>query len=160
VARRNLGIVVRRAALEDADELARLRWDFSPDEAAAWGGELDAFREQFARFAERAFTGGSWAVWIAEDGGRLVGNLWVQRVDKVPRPGRFGQGWGYVTNVYVEEAVRDRGVGSRLLAAAVAWARREQLELLLVWPSERSIPFYRRAGFAPSPEALELPLEE
>jgi GNAT superfamily N-acetyltransferase len=149
---------VRRATPADIAELARLRWDFSADEAAAWGGGYAEYARGFAAFADRALAGGGWVVWVAEFGPRLVGNVWVQRVDKVPRPGLFDGCWGYVTNVYVDEPFRDLGVGSRLLDAAVAAAKEAGWELLLVWPSERSVPFYRRVGFAPPPEALELML--
>lgn len=149
---------IRRASAADAPELARLRWDFSPDEVADWRGDYAEYARDFAAFAEKALGGGDWLVWVAEVSGRLVGNVWVPRFGKVPRPGAFAGCWGYVTNVYVEEAARDRGVGSLLLGAAVDCAKAAGWELLLVWPSERSVPFYRRAGFAPPPEALELML--
>ncbi len=41
----------------------------------------------------------------------------------------------------------------------IDWALEQRLELLIVWPSERSVSFYRRAGFAPSAEMLELHLD-
>ena len=98
-----------------------------------------------------------WALWVAEIGGRLVGNAFVQIVPKVPRPGRFDDAIGYLTNVYVEPELRARGVGTGLLEHALEWARARDLELLFVWPSERSRPLYARAGFHPG-EVQELVL--
>jgi N-acetylglutamate synthase-like GNAT family acetyltransferase len=51
--------------------------------------------------------------------------------------------------------MRNSGVGSKLLAAVSEWARELELEMLIVWPSDASIPFYRRAGFDPTSEMLE-----
>ncbi|MGH2357481.1 MAG: GNAT family N-acetyltransferase, partial [Candidatus Limnocylindria bacterium] len=75
-----------------------------------------------------------------------------------PRPIRRSNSLGYVTSVYVAPEWRNGGLGSRLLAAAVADARETGHASLFLWPRERSIPFYRRAGFVPSTELHELPL--
>jgi GNAT superfamily N-acetyltransferase len=152
-------IVIRTASLADADELARLRWNFSPDEVEACLQSYPDFLTGFRRFWRRAVEGDRWSVWVAAQGERLVGNVWVERVDKVPRPGRPAAGYGYVTNVYVEPALRNQGIGSALLRQAVRWAREQGFEFLIVWPSEESRRYYERLGFAPSGEALELPLE-
>ena len=57
----------------------------------------------------------------------------------------------------VERAWRNRGIGSRLLAAVREAAERRLAELF-VWPSERAVTLYRRAGFVPSGELHELDL--
>ena len=58
--------------------------------------------------------------------------------------------WGYVANVYVEPEHRDRGVGRAMLDEAVAYADEQGFARLVLSPSERSVPFYERAGFAPA----------
>lgn len=148
----------RQATAADADELARLRWEFSPDEVAASGQSFEEFRAEFRAFWASAVASGNWAVWVAEHGGRLVANIWLQVIHKVPRPGRFSghNRYGYVTNVYTEPGLRGRGIGSELLKRVIGWARDQELEFLVVWPSEESVPFYERAGFGASPDALEL----
>jgi GNAT superfamily N-acetyltransferase len=89
---------------------------------------------------------------------RLVGNIYVEQVVKVPRPGRFHARYGYVTNVYVDPETRGHGVGTALLRQVIAWAREQQMEFLIVWPAEDSKGFYRSCGCAASTEAMELPL--
>lgn len=54
--------------------------------------------------------------------------------------------------------MRNSGVGQRLLTAVKDWASGENLELLVVWPSERAYPFYQRAGFSRHPDPLVLRL--
>lgn len=52
-----------------------------------------------------------------------------------------------MTNVYVEPALRDEGLGAGLLDAAMAYAREREAAEAVVWPTPRSVSFYRRAGF-------------
>jgi GNAT superfamily N-acetyltransferase len=154
-----LDIHIRQATARDAAELARLRWDFSPDEVAASGQRFGEFARDFERFLHDALHSGDWSIWVAEQEERLIANIYVHLVKKVPRPGRFGQRYGYVTNVYAEPDVRNAAIGSALLQQMIGWARDQRLELLLVWPSDESLRFYLRAGFIPSPSAMELDLE-
>jgi GNAT superfamily N-acetyltransferase len=147
---------IRQATQEDAAELARLRWDFSPDEVTASRQSFAEFHLGFSDFWQRALESGTWTVWVAESEERLIANIYVQIIHKVPRPGRFGNRYGYVTNVYAEPEVRGRGIGSQLLKSVIQWAREERLEFLIVWPSEESVAYYERAGFRRSPDALEL----
>ncbi len=150
---------VRQATAADAAELTRLRWDFSPDEVQAGHQGYDSFALGFAAFLDEALRDGEWGIWVAAQAGTLVANIYVHLVRKVPRPGRFGSRFGYVTNVYVEPSLRAFGVGSQVLRQVITWARDEGLEFLIVWPSEESIGFYERHGFRPSDEAMELSLE-
>jgi hypothetical protein len=46
-----------------------------------------------------------------------------------------------------------------VLRSVVDWARQEGLESLVVWPSERGVPYYERAGFARGPLGLGLRLD-
>ena len=149
---------IRQATLADAAELARLRWDFSPDEVVAGGQAFAGFAAGFAEFLRDALAGDGWVIWVAERDGRLVANIYVHLVPKVPRPGRFGAVYGYVTNVYAEPDARNQGIGSAVLDATITWARERRLEFLIVWPAEDSVRFYERAGFRRSPDALELHL--
>ena len=77
---------------------------------------------------------------------------------RMPRPGWRERHWGYIANVFVFAAHRSTGVGSALLDAAVVHARDHGFVRLVLNPSERSIPFYRRAGFRAS-RLLQLDLD-
>jgi len=145
---------IRIARVEDADDLARLRWDMRLEELEPVI-EFGVLVEQFRRFVEKTVGRGTWRVWVAELDGSPVANLWLQLVERVPRPDAAeASRIGYLTNVYVEEAHRNEGLGSAMLDQVLDWARGEGLGLLIVWPSERSVPYYRRAGFEPSTDAM------
>lgn len=151
-------IIVRPASLNDAPELARLRWNASAEDQPIGPEAFPRFLATFREFWLRAAESGRWSVWVAEGDGRLIGSVWVERVDKVPRPWASPSEYGYVTNVYVEPAWRSCGIGGALVEEAVRQAREQGLEFLIVWPSEASVAFYERAGFRRSLDAMELHL--
>jgi GNAT superfamily N-acetyltransferase len=152
---------IRLGTEDDATELARLRWAFTEEQGYATGGDRESFATAFAGFLEDALSSGRWMVWVADAGDHLVGHVYLQVVSVVPRPGRQPKlRWGYVTTFFVDPRFRGAGVGTELMDALVEFAQTQELELLQVWPSERSVTLYRRAGFVTSPDAMELPLEK
>ncbi len=144
---------VRLARFEDGPELARLRWQYAAEGHSSLM-PLPEFQVEFLNFLAPALEGGRWGIWVAEIDDRLVGTLSVQLIDRAPRPIPTHRWKGYITGAYVEPPFRNDGIGRALLDAAVAWARERGAGSCIVWPSRRSLPFYRRAGFGPS-EALE-----
>jgi GNAT superfamily N-acetyltransferase len=150
---------IRMPQEQDGPELARLRWDFRSES----GDEEPAVAEhEFAAAYEAFFRGGlldqSRGHWIAEQGGRIVAHVVVQKVDMVPRPCKLNDQWGYVTDNYTRPEYRNRGIGRVLLDRAIAWSREADLELLIAWPSARAIGHYRRAGFTGDTDVVELRL--
>lgn len=147
------------AALANVAELARLRWQLYTEVAGPVREQSDAYVDRFSDFARKALADERWRVWIAEDGGRLVGALWRFTVPRVPQPGRGEpQPIAYVTNVYVEPDHRDAGLGGRLLDRAIQASRAEGFSLAMVWPSDRSMTFYGRAGFERGGDPMVLDL--
>lgn len=63
----------------------------------------------------------------------------------------------YMTNVYTRPSHRGTGVGGRLVQQAQQSARRADVELVIVWPSEESVGYYKSHGFK-EPSADDEPL--
>lgn len=140
--------LIRLATPSDALELARLRWDSRVE------GESNHSRAGFLRDCEvwlgDALASGRWVAAVAEsEPGSLCGCMFLQSVAKVPVPGATHREWGYVTNSFVDSQRRGQGIGQRLLHLLIEAGEDRRLEFLIVWPSERAVPFYRRAGFRP-----------
>ena len=153
--------LVRHATADDADELAALRWQWS-NEGRTPTVERSAFVPQMASAVRRYLDSGRWTIWIATDAAtdRIVGHAYLQRIEKVPRPYPRPSAWGYVTNVYVVPEHRNAGIGRQILDALINETRDEGMDTLLLWPSQRAVPFYLRAGFGTPANALELALDE
>ena len=96
-------------------------------------------------------------IWLAE-APAPIGMLNLAVFERMPRPGRDVGCWGYIANTYVLPAHRNSGVGRELLDAAIAHARQQRFARLVLAPTERSRPFYARAGFTPATSLLVLEL--
>jgi GNAT superfamily N-acetyltransferase len=139
-------VLVREARADDANELARLRWDFRVEQQS--GQSFSDFLSRFQEWFADALVSKRWIVVVAERKLQgLCGCMYLQCIGKVPSPGSSHAAWGYVTNCYVAEQHQRLGVGSRMLQFLVDLARARRLEFITVWPSEMSVSFYKRAGF-------------
>ncbi|MEU5792553.1 GNAT family N-acetyltransferase [Streptomyces sp. NPDC047813] len=150
-------LTVRPARPADARSLAELRWAFKREDHEAPPDTAPPLDEAERWIGER-LGGGQWLAWVAEYGGEIRGHVFLALVERVPEPFADNDSLGYVTNFFVEPAYRNQGAGTALLDALTSYARGARLETLIVWPSERSDPLYRRSGFRPPAELLERPL--
>jgi GNAT superfamily N-acetyltransferase len=103
----------------------------------------------------RLAPGSSWRAWLAERGDELLGNVWVELIEKMPNPIAEPEENGYLTNFYVVPRAQGMGVGTALLDAALTWCRDRQVHAVILWPTRRSRPLYERHGFAPPAALME-----
>jgi GNAT superfamily N-acetyltransferase len=133
-------VVVRMAGAGDIGAIASLRSLWS----AGVGADPD-FERRMA--AWHAADGERRTTWLAALGDVPVGMASVLEYRRMPRPGRPDSRWGYVSNMFVRENFRDRGIGSALMTTVIAAAEERSYARLVLSPSARALPFYRRAGF-------------
>ncbi|MDQ3803199.1 MAG: GNAT family N-acetyltransferase [Acidobacteriota bacterium] len=152
----NGGVALRPATAADAPALARLRFEFRLSTGPVVEAEAEFVRRCSRWMEERLRGGGAWRCWIAERDHAPVGQLWAQLIEKMPNPSPELEYHAYLTNFYVREDARGRGVGSMLLSAALEWCRARQVHAAILWPTERSRPLYRRYGFAVRQDLMEL----
>jgi GNAT superfamily N-acetyltransferase len=149
---------VREATAADAPALARLRFEFRAPLGEVVEEEATFVARCAAWMAPRLAVGETWRAWLAEEDGDVVGTIWVGLIEKLPNPTPEPEEHAYVTNVYVRPSRRGAGVGSALLRAALAWCEGRGVHAVVLWPTARSAPLYRRHGFAPPAALLELEL--
>jgi GNAT superfamily N-acetyltransferase len=129
---------VRVAGADDAGALASLRAEWSE-------GEEPGFDERMAAWLQA--EGDRRTTWLAVAGGSPVGMASLFEYHRMPRPGRDASRWGYLSNMFVLEPFRNRGVGAALLDAVIAAAASRGYARVVLSPSERALSFYARAGF-------------
>ncbi|HWP36024.1 MAG TPA: GNAT family N-acetyltransferase [Gemmatimonadales bacterium] len=149
-------MTVRLATATDADVLARLRWDLRTALAQPAGEQAEFLARCREWMRERLEEGGGWRCWVAVENGEVVGALWLQLIEKVPNPVGESETLGYITNVYVRPEARNRGLGSQLVAAAVAFCRALPVDTIVLWPTDESRSLYERHGFRPPKKLMEL----
>jgi len=143
----SVAFTVRAATVEDAPALAQLRYDFRSEHRPP-AEEEDAFLARCEVWmADRLRSDARWHCWVAEGDGEIVGNLWLQSIEKLPNPVAEPEQHAYVTNVYVVPERRNARVGALMIEAALEWCRGQNVDAVLLWPSERSRSFYGRYGF-------------
>ncbi|MEA2276702.1 MAG: hypothetical protein QOC78_1662 [Solirubrobacteraceae bacterium] len=133
-------VVVRVADAGDIGAIASLRslWNAS----AAKDPDLER-----RMAAWLAVEGDRRTTWLATLGDSPVGMASVFEYRRMPRPGHPDSRWGYVANMFVREDLRNRGIGSALLTTIIAAADERSYARLVLSPSARALPLYRRAGF-------------
>lgn len=148
------------ATEEDFEQLARMRWDFrAADDDEVPMMDQTEFIKSCTAYLKQSGETGSWTYWIARDRDEIVSHIFIHTIHSVPKPGSLTNLWGYVTNVYTKPAYRNNGIGSELMGHVKHWSQQQGLRLLIVSPSEVSIPFYTRAGFRQETEWMELEFE-
>jgi GNAT superfamily N-acetyltransferase len=150
-------VLVRAATPEDAPALAELRWEFR----AAGRPPVESHESFVARCAgwmrAQLMSCELWHAWVAERQDRIVGQIWLQTVGKLPNPVSERERHAYLSNLFVTPDARG-GVGARLLSTAIAWCETIEVDSILLTPTPRSRPLYRRHGFSERVTFLELKL--
>jgi GNAT superfamily N-acetyltransferase len=145
---------LRPAVPADAGALARLRFAFRADLDPAAEPESEFLARCTGWMALRLVPGGAWRCWVAGEA-EPVGTVWLQLIEKLPNPVAEPEWHGYVSSLFVRPDARGAGLGSRLLAAALAECDRRGCDAVLLWPTPRSRSLYLRHGFALREDLLE-----
>lgn len=140
-------VVVRIADGTDTRAIASLRSVWTADVAEAHPDFETRMGAWIAGEGDRRTT------WLASLGESPVGMASLFEYRRMPRPGVPDSLWGYVANLFVRDNVRNRGVGSALLTSITSAADERGYARLVLSPSARALPFFRRAGFIVPDEA-------
>jgi predicted N-acetyltransferase YhbS len=148
-------IAIRPATPTDAAALAVLRWEFRSPRATPTESH-EAFLARCSKWMSDELTAGVWRSWVADAGdGRLVGQVWMRLIQKVPNPTGESELHAYLSNLYVDPGARG-GVGERLMQAALDAARADGVDCVVLWPTARSRTLYARHGFRREGDVMEL----
>jgi GNAT superfamily N-acetyltransferase len=144
---------IRTATAADVSDLAALRYEFRAVRAPPVEPRTKFLRRCRSWMLRQLAPGGNWRCWLWEVDGKVEGHLWLQLIDKIPNPGAELEHHAYITNVYVRPDARG-SAGTKLIRAALAWCRSHDVDMAILWPTERSRPLYRRQGFGVSRAVL------
>ncbi len=156
----SIGVNIRSANDSDAPALAKLRYALRSSMGGAVTEPEDEFLQRCAEWMKEHLKAGSlWQCWVAERDEDLIGCLWLQMVEKIPNPRSEPEHHAYITNFFIQEFARGKGIGSRLLSTAIAWCEAGDVHAVILWPTERSRTLYERRGFAVRDDLMELLME-
>jgi GNAT superfamily N-acetyltransferase len=144
---------IRAATPDDARILAELRWEFRAGRDPAVE-ERQAFVDRCAAWMASELAGTAWRAWVAHQSGRIIGQVWVNLIQKLPNPIDERERHLYLSNLYVQPTARG-GVGTALLETALEWAGANDVDRVILWPSARSVGLYTRHQFRRDADVME-----
>jgi GNAT superfamily N-acetyltransferase len=146
---------VRVASYDDRHAVAVLRRAWTEENAGAPIAD-DDFERRFDEWLGREHH--QRLTWLGIVRGEPVAMLNLLVFTRMPRPGREQPSqWGYLANFFVLPEHRSDGLGTRMLVACTTYADEHGFARVVLSPSERSVPFYARAGFVPATSLMMRP---
>jgi GNAT superfamily N-acetyltransferase len=139
---------VRLATVEDLDVLVRHRRKMFEEISDASPAELDSVDRVYRRWACTRLRSGRYVGFVVETrGGRIPasGALWLMPLP--PRPRTRGGVAPYLMSMYTEREDRGRGHASRVVRAALEWAKAHGYPIVILHASDEGKGIYERAGF-------------
>lgn len=146
---------IKRAGIEDAEQLARLRFDFRTERLTAVENRSEFLDRCRSWMETRLLPTSAWHCWTAALGPDLIGTLWMQLIEKLPNPGEEEELHGYVSSVYVIPPHRNAGIGGALIDACLMECERAGVDSVFLWSTPGSRPLYQRKGFAARDDLLD-----
>jgi ribosomal protein S18 acetylase RimI-like enzyme len=144
----------RRATPQDAEAIGEQRIRMFEDAEVSTEPEMGPMLANFIPWVRAKLTDDTYAGWLVEDDGQLVGGagMWVMEFpphfrDAEPRR-------AYLLNFYVAPAMRGRGLAKELLALAVAEAKARGIKVVTLHASKFGKPVYAKNGFVASSEMM------
>lgn len=152
---------IRLAKNDDIDQLIRMRWDFTNEynNDKIDEDQYEDFYIECKSFLVNALSSNNWFIWVCDLEGQILSHVYIEIINKVPRPGKKTNPFIYMTNVYTLPDYRGKGLGSQILKEIEIWSRTNEYEFIIVWPADWSITFYESNGYTLCKEPMELVLE-
>jgi GNAT superfamily N-acetyltransferase len=147
----------RLAQPTDLPVLARFRMEQAGSTRGGTYQAIPDFCQSFETFLLERIKTGQWLVVVAEINGQLAGCAYLQKIAKLPRPGRLNREYGGIT-LCVRKQYRGHGLRSQLLQEIAQLAQSEGLESLVGRPNTETRPMFRGIGFRPIEPQMELDL--
>ncbi len=148
-------IEIRCASSADAGAMAELRWEFRAGRQPPTEPHAAFIKRCGTWMRSELTTAKAWRAWVAITDDAMVGQVWLHTIPKIPNPITESERHAYLSNLYVRPADRG-GIGTRLLEAAIAAARADGVDRVVLWPSGRSVTLYLRHGFTHGGDVMEL----
>ena len=148
---------VRIATVEDLDLLVRHRRSMWEAIAEIPAQDHDVADRVYRRWARARMRSGRFVGLIVEVAGKVVASGCVWLMDVQPRPGKRGTTAAYLLSMFTEQGHRGEGHATRIVRAAIRWAKARDIPVVTLHASDFGEPVYRRLGFERTRE-MRLPL--
>jgi GNAT superfamily N-acetyltransferase len=141
-------VMLRRTTARDLEVLVKQRRSMWFDMGIRNPRKLNEHDQIFRRWVAARLRNGQVVGWIAEtdEGERVAGGIvWLRPSVSIPAERHLVQ--PYLLSMYTEPKWRRRGLGSRIVAEAMKWAKRNHYTVIMLHASSMGKRLYARRGF-------------
>jgi GNAT superfamily N-acetyltransferase len=150
------GWSIRKAGMEDVDELIRLRLALLRTTRGVEAlKDEESLVEATRRYFAQALPSGRFHAWVAVAEGRVVACSGLLPFERPPMPDTLASLEAYILNMYTEPGWRGRGIARALFTELMRFARELGVGRVLLHATADGRPLYEAIGFAPNPTAME-----
>lgn len=145
-------IQIRPAGAADAGLLVELRGRMLLELGADDPERLAELARVSIEWSEPALAEGRMAGWVAERAGSAIGGVSMTLATTLPQYRSLSGRVASIYGLYVLPAERGHGVATRLVSAAVEYARDGGSDIVTLHAADRARPIYERLGFTGTSE--------
>ena len=148
-------MIIRKAAKKDGQDLIKLframvayhQRIYTKDDKF-YNREAESVREIWKRFINKNIPDKSSQIWIAHDNGKPV--AYAIGLIKENIPVYSIKRYGFISDLYVDQKYRGKGVGKKLIDRLREFFRKEEIKFISLEVNHNnydSIRFYEKCGF-------------
>lgn len=143
---------IRRAEPKDIPSLADFREKMFRSFVEA-SFDYDATKRETVKYLEKRIEQNEFVAWVAEtEEGRMIACSAISFYELPPKPWNLTGKYAYLSSMFTERSHRRKGLGRRLLQAALDFAKESGIREVALHATEDGEPLYRSFGFRESNE--------
>ena len=153
---------IRRADTNDVETLVRFRLallrEIGHITAELGEAELESLVEAHRQYFTRNIAPGSFIGFVAVADRTILATGGIVLIHRPPYIGNLAGRDAYVMNMYTAPEWRGKGIGIRILAAMLAFAKEAGAKRVWLHSEPRARKLYERAGFVSKSSEMEISL--
>ena len=115
--------------------------------------DYDTTNRETVRYLEERLEQNEFVAWVAEtEEGRVVACSAISFYELPPKPWNLNGKYAYLSSMFTKRSHRRKGLGRRLLQAALEYAKESGIKEVSLHATEDGEPLYRSFGFQESNE--------
>ena len=141
---------IRRASLEDVEELVRLRLALERESGHLTQDiRLPDLRRATHQYLLETLPGEAFIVWVAEAQGKIVATSGLIFFQKPPSERNLSGLEAYILNMYTLPEWRGQGIATALLHTLIDFIKQTPAHRIWMYATQDGKPIYEKAGFVP-----------
>lgn len=151
---RCVSMVIRKATVEDVEQLVEVRRQFQETVKGTRGSEF--FAQAVEGYLRKHVPLGTCVVWLAEDNGEIVSCAMLALVEELPVLGNLSGRVGFLHNVYTNPRYRRQGLAQQIVVNCLQSAKEWGVGRVCLGATEQGRSLYEKLGFKALNDEMQL----